>query len=339
MKKKLLILSLFMAFGLNACSLIKNEAPQEVQSTPELTPEPTPEPKTPNRILIVPKSLDQSYQSQIETDANIAAQELGIEVRFAGSNSADAAEQYQAIETEIAADFDAIAIAPDSQEVIEKVSSWANQTGKTIIDWDTTGNTGLANASVLPVDGNAMAEKLVDQMVSAMGTDIGEYAILIGNENDVAVKQWAQHAVDYAKSKYSNLTFDSEPQPTRSDETEAVKKTDDILYAFPDLKGLISFDFTSTVGAANAIKARELQDTVALVGVANQDEVSSALSDQSLDAGVTYNYENVGYILVALANHIADGNPIIDFSNDMPVQYTSAEDNKIYVNNFTELAK
>jgi ribose transport system substrate-binding protein len=92
-----------------------------------------------------------------------------------------------------------------------------------------------------------------------------------------------------------------------SDRAKARAAAENILTAHPDLDGLFASAEPSSVGAALAIKARELQDKVVLVAFDSSESMIEDLRSGAIDAMVVQDPERMGYEAVRLLVQKLDG--------------------------------
>lgn len=320
MKKKLLSVLLCVAMVstlLAGCGSKKEETTEEPAATEETTEE-AGEDTTEEAaggdytIVVMPKLVGIPYFTQTGEGAIKAGEELGVEVIYNGPTVADAAEQVKMLEDYITQGVDAICVAPNDAAALDPVLKKAREAGILILDWDTEATKELVDASIHQIDNQELGEHLAIKLVEYMGTDEGEYAIVTGALSASNLNTWIDYAKAYAEENYPNLKLVTDPIATDEKQTEALSKTKDLIKAYPDLKGIIAVSTPAPIGAAQAIRELGLQDQVAVVGTAVKEDSQDVLSDGALDLACLWNTQDLGYLTVAVAKSLLDGNTLSD---------------------------
>ncbi len=80
-----------------------------------------------------------------------------------------------------------------------------------------------------------------------------------------------------------------------------------MIQANPNIKGILSYSTVAPIGAAQAIKERNLQDKVSLVGSALPTDSDPFLQDGSLKSAVLWDPAQLGYLAVSIGKILAEG--------------------------------
>lgn len=263
-------------------------------------------------IVVMPKLIGIPYFTQTGEGAKKAGEELGLNVIYNGPTTADAAEQVKMLEDYITQGVDAICVAPNDAAALDPVLKKAREAGILVLDWDTEATKDLVDASVHQIDDKELGEHLAQKLVDYMGTEEGEYAIITGSLSASNLNTWIGYAKDYMETKYPKMKLVTDPIGTDEKQTEALSKTKDLIKAYPDLKGIIAVSTPAPIGAAQAIAELGLQDKVSVVGTAVKEDCKEVLADGSLDLGCLWNTQDLGYLTVAVAKSLLDGNKLSD---------------------------
>lgn len=324
MKKKLLsvLLCAAMVSSLLAGCGSKEEPAAEEPATTEETTDAAEEPAGEAAegtagggdytIVVMPKLVGIPYFTETGEGAMKAGEELGVEVIYNGPTVADAAEQVKMLEDYITQGVDAICVAPNDAAALDPVLKKAREAGILVLDWDTEATKELVDASIHQIDNQELGEHLAKKLVEYMGTDEGEYAIVTGALSASNLNTWIDYARDYMEANHPNLKLVTDPIATDEKQTEALSKTKDLIKAYPDLKGIIAVSTPAPIGAAQAIRELGLQDKISVVGTAVKADSQDVLSDGSLDLGALWNTQDLGYLTVAVAKSLLDGNTLSD---------------------------
>ena len=264
------------------------------------------------RIAMLPKFKGENYFDACKGGAQEAADELGIELLYDGPSQDQATNQKQVdiLEGWIAQGVDAICVAANDMAAVgASLMTAAETTGVTVMDWDSQCGEAVTTASVYNVHDKEFGEHMIDKLVELMGTS-GDYAIITGGEDAPNLNAWIDAGQKYAQVEYPDLNLVSIPVPTDEDEEKAYEVTLEILDSFPDLKGILGYSTPTAPGCARAIRERGMQDDIVLVANGVESDCAEYREDGALDCGCLWNCENLGYLTVAAAKYILDGNTI-----------------------------
>lgn len=268
-------------------------------------------------IVVMPKLTGIPYFTATGEGAVKAGKDLGVNVIYNGPTTADAAQQVTMIEDYITQGVDAICVAPNDAAAMTAVLTKAREAGIIILDWDTAADPSLVDASIHNIDDVAFGEHMMQELVSYMGTEDAQYAIITGGLSAANLNGWIAAAKAYAEENYPNLELVADPYPTDEKQDVAYSTTQDVLKAYPDVKGILGFSTPTGPGCGLAIRDLGLQDEVSLVANAMEDDVQDVLSDGSLDVGCLWDCNDLGYLTVCVAKSLLDGNKL---ENGMDVE-------------------
>ena len=263
-------------------------------------------------IVVMPKQVGITYFEAARSGVERAGEELGVNAVFTGPTVADAAEQVSMIQDLISQGVDAIAVSANDADALTPVLTQARENGIVILDWDTPADQSVVDLSVQTVEFTHFGECNWDELVKAMGTDEGEYAILTSTLTAGTCNAWIEGGLAYAAEKYPNLTLVCDPVVTNESVDEAYSKTLDLLTTYPDLKGIIGFSSPAPIGAGQAVSEMGMQDTVAVVGTCMPNDANSLMKEGAIDTGLLWDPADLGYLTVGLAKYVLDGNEIAD---------------------------
>ncbi len=202
-------------------------------------------------VIIVPSQDNPFFKTEAEAAA-MRATSLGYRVRV-DAHDDDAYRQDNLIDAAIASN--AAAIILDNAGADSSISAVRRATHAGIpcflidraIDAD-----GIAKAQII-ADNDQGAQIVAAAFVRALEPQGGEYAELLGRESDTnaQVRTRGFHTV---LDKYPNLVRIS-AQSANWSQSEAFQKTETILQAHGNIRGIIAGNDTMALGAAAAVKS------------------------------------------------------------------------------------
>lgn len=224
-------------------------------------------------IVIITPSPDNVFFKAEQDAAKAEATKLGYQT-LVFSHDDDPTKQSNEIDTAISRKAAAIILdnagADASIAAVQKAKTAGIPTF--LIDREIN-KTGIAAAQI--VSNNAQGAQLGGQEFAKLMNDTGTYAELVGKQTDTnaAVRSQGFHSI---LDQYSGLKMVAQ-QSADWDQTEALNKTQTILQAHPDIKGIIAGNDTMALGAYAALKAAGKNNVIVVGFDGSPDVVSSIL--------------------------------------------------------------
>jgi len=294
---------LLVAVGLMAagCSSTFFTVPRR---TPVVTP--TVEAKKPYEIAVVVKIGGVPWFKVLEEGVKQAAQDFGQNATVVSPTNVEPARQVAIVEELVNKGVDALAVVPNDAASLEPVFKKAREKGIVVLTQEAVDQAGNDYDFEL-IDNGKFARENWDALVKCMGSDSGEYAVLLGALDVPLQKLWADEGLKYAKVKYPKLRLVADPIPYSENQELARQKVSELIQAYPNLKGVVGFGSLGPPGAAQAVKDKGLQERICVVGTVIPSHAAPFIKDGSLDEGLFWNPRDAGYGLVWLAKQILDG--------------------------------
>ena len=267
-------------------------------------------------IVMIPKIEGIEFFSMAAEGAKRAGEELGVNVIYEGPKTPSAEDQVELIRKYIDQGADAICVAANDMAYVGAAMLEAKEKGVTVLDWDSQCGEAVTNASIYNVHDKDFGEHMVDKLVEFMGEE-GDYAIITGGLDAANLNAWISAGRRYAEWKYPGLNLVAVPVPTDEDEEKAYEVTLEILESYPDLKGILGYSTPTGPGCARAIKELGLNDKVALVANGMEADCKPYREDGSLDCGCLWDVEKLGYLTIAAAKAVNEGQ---DLKNGFSVE-------------------
>jgi erythritol transport system substrate-binding protein len=227
-------------------------------------------------VVIITPSPDNVFFKAEQDAAAAKAKELGYETLVI-SHDDDPTKQSQAFDTAISRKAAAIILDNAGADVTVTAVQKAKDAGipSFLIDREIN-QTGVAVAQI--VSNNAQGASLGGQEFAKQMNNTGEYAELTGKETDTNAG---------VRSKGYHDILDQIPamkmvaqQTANWDQAEALAKTQTILQAHPNLKGIIAGNDTMALGAQAALDAAGKKGVVVTGFDGSPDVVNSITADK-----------------------------------------------------------
>jgi simple sugar transport system substrate-binding protein len=240
-----------------------------------------------------------------------------VRVFMQGVSQSDGALQAQLIEDLIAQKVDALGIVPISPQTLEPVIAKARAAGIKVVTHE--GETQpTKDFDVEAFDNAAYGRHLMDELAKRMGEE-GKYAVFVGKLTNVSHNQWVDAAVDYQKQKYPKMTLVGSKNESNEDAQTAYRKAQELLVAYPDIKGFQGSSSNDPIGIGQAIEEAGLEDKTAVVGTSLVSLAGNLLESGAVDSISFWDPKLAGKAMCEIAVRLLDGKTVKD-GDDLGVQ-------------------
>ena len=258
-------------------------------------------------LSFIVKDMTNPYYWRMGEGAKRAADELGIEMTFVSAKvNGDIEGQIAVVETELVKSPDAIVLVPmNGTALIPKVME-ANAAGIPVITADTRVDDGPAKVETfVGLDEQqsfaGMAKWVVDQLGGK-----GKVAILEGFRGSSTAELRLKGMMEVFNAAPGIEVVASVAADW--DTEKALKASEDILQANPDVNAIIGSNDLMALGAVQAVKSAGKLDDVIIVGDDAIPSALTALKSGELNATIDGNTDQVGYEAVMAAyKKVKDG--------------------------------
>ena len=305
MHHRFFTLSLFvgMAFIFTACSPSPSSDSASNQST-------SGEGKAKKiTICLIPKKKGLPYFTSCAEGAAEAAKELGnVELIYDGPTDGSPEKQASMIEQYTLKGVDVIAVSPNDPNVVAPALRKARAKGIHVISWDADAVQDSRDFFVNQATAEAIAHGMVDTMVKDLGGPETKADVAIVTAYLTAANQnvWIEHMKNHIDQKYANLNLVA-IKPSDEDQKLAFKVTQDLMKAYPDIKGFFGISSVSFPGAAEAVKQAGQSGKVMVTGLATPNSMKSYVKDGTVKSVVLWNTAELGYLTIKVGEALASG--------------------------------
>lgn len=262
------------------------------------------------KIATVVKIAGIQWFNRMEEGVKKYAADTGADAFQVGPAQADPQQQAALIEDMIAQGVNALAVIPMSPEALEPVLKRAQDAGITVITHEAASqqNTTYDLEAFKNEDFGA---NLMEQMATCMGGE-GEYAVFVGSLTSQTHNQWVDGAIAYQKEKYPKMTLVGDKNETFDDQQKAYEKAQEVLRAFPNVKGLQGSASTDVAGIGLAIEERGLADKTCVFGTSLPSIAGQYLETGAVDGIGFWDPSVAGYAINKLATMVMNGETVAD---------------------------
>jgi simple sugar transport system substrate-binding protein len=210
----------------------------------------------------------------------------------------------------IAQGVNALAVVPMSPEALEPVLGRAMQAGIAVITHEAAAqqNTTYDLEAFVNEDFGA---NLMEQMATCMGGE-GEYAVFVGSLTSQTHNQWVDGGIAHQKANYPNMTLVGDKNETFDDAEQAYSKSQEVLRAFPNIKGMQGSASTDVAGIGRAVEERGMEDTTCVFGTSLPSIAGQYLETAAVDGIGFWDPAVAGEAMNKLAVMVMSGEEVTD---------------------------
>ena len=256
-------------------------------------------------IGIVPKVQNIVYFLAAKDGAQEAARDYGVDVIYEGPPIADADEQIRVIRNLMRRGVDALAVSVNDPQKLLPVLLDARLQGIRVITWDADTLPEGREFFVNMVNPEVLGRHLMDTLAWHMGEE-GDYAILTSTLSAPNQNEWLKWMKIQQKEHYPNLNLLTIAE-TGDDPRKAYEAAKQLLQDYPGLQGVIGVASVAPPAAAQVVREAGLSGKVKVVGLSTPSLMAEYLLDGSAQMATLWSPKKLGYLTVALAIQLLNG--------------------------------
>lgn len=244
-------------------------------------------------IAVIPKGVSHFFWKSVEAGALAAGRDFNVDIRWKGpAQETDYTGQINIVEDAIATRVDGIVLAPSHGDALVPAVLRANQAGIPITIFDSGISTDKYLAYVA-TDNRQGGVVGAERMGEKLGGK-GQVAILGVKKGSVSTDQREEGFQDTIQKKFPGIKI-VQFLYGDADRSKSLDRATDILTAHPDLNGIFASNESSSVGAVQAIKQKNLQGKVTLVGFDSSPNLLEDVKAGAIDSLVLQDPYKMGY--------------------------------------------
>ena len=256
-------------------------------------------------IGLMPKLVGIDYFNACERGAKDAANELRVKLVYEGPITNDVTRQAEILDTWITRKIDVIAVAPNDPHALAPTLKRAMKRGIKILTWDADSDEDSRNYFVNQATYQDIGYGLVDLMAEQIGNR-GEVAIVTGSLTAANQNIWMEWMRRRVAEKYPGMTIVA-VKPSEEDQKLAFQVSQDLIKAYPNLKGIFGITSISLPGAAQAVRDSGYSGKIAVTGLTTPNSLRQYVKDGTVKTFLLWNPVDLGYLTVYAAKKLHDG--------------------------------
>jgi ribose transport system substrate-binding protein len=245
-------------------------------------------------IAVIPKGVSHSFWKTVEAGAEAAGKDLDVKILWKGPAQETAySEQINIVEDMISQRVDGIVLAPSHGDSLVPMVERAQTAGipVTIFDSGISTEKYLSYVSTDNRQGGVVAAKRMGEKLGGKG----KVAILGVKKGSVSTDEREEGFRDTIQKEFPGITLVPIIFYGEANAAKSLAVAEDVLTSHSDLTGLFASNESSTVGAVNAIRQRNLAGKVTLVGFDATADLVRNVREGAIDSLVLQNPFRMGY--------------------------------------------
>jgi ribose transport system substrate-binding protein len=244
-------------------------------------------------IAVIPKGTAHIFWQTVQAGAISAGRELGVEIVWNGpSQETEYSRQIQIVDSMVARHVDGLAVAASDRTALSAPIERAAKAGIPVTVFDSGVDTDniLTFVATNNYEGGQMGARKLAELIHGKG----KVAMVMHAPGSGSTMDRERGFQDVIAKEFPGIQIVAR-QFGMSDRAKSRDAAENILSAHTDLDGMFASSEPSSVGAALAIKARNLADKVNLVAFDSTDGLIADLKLGAIDALVVQDPFKMGY--------------------------------------------
>nr|WP_306238553.1 autoinducer 2 ABC transporter substrate-binding protein [Ornithinimicrobium sp. HY1745] len=245
------------------------------------------------------------YFNGMKAGGERAAEDLGISYTQTGPATTNSAEQLKILDSLVTQGYDAIAVSPLDPNSINNSIAEARAAGVAIATSDADAPDSERQVFVSQATDEALGATAMDELANAVGGS-GEYGIISGGADTATFNNWIAAIEAQAAAEYPDMELVGGVRYT-TDTANALAEAENLMTAFPDIKGIIAVPSTAVPGVGQAVQNQGKIGEVAVTGFGSPQTAGPFLDTGAMTSTVLWDVDKLGYLTVWALNELAEG--------------------------------
>jgi rhamnose transport system substrate-binding protein len=256
--------------------------------------------------VLVPKNLGNPYFDAANSGAQEAAAELGVEVIYQGSATADPTEQIQLLNSLIAQQVNGLAVSANDSDALVPTGKSAIDAGIPVVSWDAAIASDGRNVHINQATAEGIGRGQI-QLASKLAEGEGQIAILSATSTAPNQNEWIKWMEDeLTKDEYAGLELVATVYGDDEDE-KSYNEALGLMKTYPDLKVIVSPTSVGIAAAGRAVQDSDKVGQVLVTGLGLPNQLREYVKSGAIPAFQLWNVVDLGYLSIYTLNAIASG--------------------------------
>lgn len=248
------------------------------------------------RVAMVSQVEGIPYFAGFKQGAEAAAKDLGVSYTQVGPSKVDSTEQVRVLDNLVSQGYDAIGISPLDPTSINASIQKARQAGIAVATSDADAPASARQVFVSQATDQALGTAVMDALAKGMNKS-GKYAIVSGSADTATFNSWIKYAEERQKQAYPDITLVGGVRHAL-DSAAALSAAQNLITAFPDLKGIIAVPSNAVPGVGQAVTNAGKIGKISVTGFGSPKTAGPFLKSGAMTSTVLWDVTKLGYLTV-----------------------------------------
>ncbi len=267
------------------------------------------------KMAFIPQIIGIPYYAGFEAGAQEAAEEFGVDFTMSGPSTANSAEQLRIFESLVQQEYDAITISPLDPTSINSAIADAREGGVVVTTSDADANESERQVFVSQASDEELGYAVMDSLAEQMGNE-GQFGIVSGAPDTASLDAWTKFILERAETEYPDIEFVGDVRHATDSEL-ALKEAQNLMTAFPDIKGIVAVPSTAVPGVGQAVQNADKAGEIAVIGYGSPKTAGPFIESGVMKETVLWDVPELGYLTVWANKQLIEGKSF-EAENDVP---------------------
>jgi len=253
-------------------------------------------------FVMVPKLVGIPYFNATREGASQEAQRLGLQFFFTGPTATDAGLQVDVLSGLLARHPAVLAVACDDANALVPVLRRARRYGIFVLTYDSDAQPEARDWFITQVDDETLGRHVMDVLAAEMGGH-GQFAIITGSLTASNLNAWIHWMKVERQEKYPAMQLVA-VVPGNDDQQQSFVQAQDLLQAYPNLRGFIGNSSAAPPAIARAVEQAGMAGRIVVTGLATPDPMRGYIKDGTVNTITLWDPRKLGRLTAAVANMV-----------------------------------
>lgn len=250
-------------------------------------------------VVVIPKLVGIPYFNSARDGAAVALRDLGLRMDWTGSTAADAGLQVDVLSSTLARNPGVIAVSCNDPNSVVPILRRARRYHIPVITWDSDSQPEVREWFVSQVEDETLGRHVMDVLAAEIGKK-GKYAIITGALTAANLNSWMRWMKTQQQEKYPQMELVS-VLAGNDDQQIAFVEAQQLLQAYPDLRGIIGNSSAAPPAIARAVEQAGLSGRIAITGLSTPNLMRQYLKKGTVKTITLWDPKKLGMLTAEVA--------------------------------------
>jgi rhamnose transport system substrate-binding protein len=264
-------------------------------------------------VVIIPKLVGIPYFNSARDGAAAALHDLGLRLEWTGPTAADAGLQVDILASTLARNPGVIAVSCNDPNSVVPILRRAHRYHIPVITWDSDSQPEVREWFVSQVEDETLGRHVMDVLAAQMG-EKGKYAIITGALTAANLNSWMHWMKIQQQERYPQMQLVS-VMAGNDDQQIAFVEAQQLLQAYPDLRGFIGNSSAAPPAIARAVEQAGLSGQIAITGLSTPNLMRQYLKKGTVKTIILWDPKKLGMLTAEVAGMVLHHRALYDGMN------------------------